>query len=233
MKRLLENERRLLTAIVVLLILANVPYGRLVLYPFALFSTWVHEMSHGVAALLLGGDVEWLKIYPDTSGLARTRRPDNAFATAFVASAGYVGTSIVGAAMLAARRFERVGANGTAAFGAAMLLSVVLWVRNPFGVVALLIIGGLLVAAGAKLKGETAASLYAFLAATCSLNAFTNIKDLLGRGTMQVGGQVVSHSDANTVAAALLLPAWFWAGSWLLLAVVLTGVGLRVGHAKT
>ncbi|MCP4867872.1 MAG: M50 family metallopeptidase [Proteobacteria bacterium] len=233
MKSLLEKERRLLIAIVVLLILANVPYGRLVLYPFSLFSTWVHEMSHGIAALLLGGEIEWIKVYPDTSGLARTRRPDNAFATAFVASAGYVGTAIVGALMLAARRIEKVGQMGTAAFGGLMLLSVLLWVRNPFGFAALLVIGGLLVAAGLKLKGETAAGLYAFLAAACSLNAFTNIKDLLGRGTMQVGGQVVTHSDANTVAEALLLPAWFWAGSWLVLAVVLTGVGLRVGHTKT
>jgi len=233
MKSLLEKERRLLIAIAVLLLLANVPYGRLLLYPFALFSTWVHEMCHGLAALAVGGDIQWLKIYPDTSGLARTMRPDNALSTAFVASAGYVGTAVVGAGMLAARRIDAVGRYGTAAFGAAMLLSVLLWVRNPFGLVAIPVIGGLLVVAGLKLKGETAASLYAFLAATCSLNAFTNIKDLLGAGTMQVGGQVVTHSDANTVASALWLPAWFWAGSWLLLAIVLTGVGLRVGHTKT
>jgi hypothetical protein len=233
MTDLLEKERRLLIAIVVLLVLANVPYGRMVLYPFALFSTWVHEMCHGMAALVLGGEIEWLKIYPDTSGLARTRRPDNALATAFVASAGYVGTAVVGALMLAARRIERVGQMGASAFGGLMLLSVLLWVRNPFGVFALAAIGGLLVAAGIKLKGETASGLYAFLAATCSLNAFTNIKDLLGAGTMRVGGEVVNHSDANTVADALLLPSWFWAGSWLVLAVVLTAIGLRVGHTKT
>jgi hypothetical protein len=75
MKSLFAKERRLLSALAVLLILANVPYGRLLLYPFALFSTWVHEMCHGMAAMALGGDIEWLKIYPDTSGLAMTRRP--------------------------------------------------------------------------------------------------------------------------------------------------------------
>ena len=33
-----------------------VPYGGYLLYPFTLLSTWVHEMGHGVTALLrIGG----------------------------------------------------------------------------------------------------------------------------------------------------------------------------------
>jgi hypothetical protein len=50
---------------------------------------------------------------------------------------------------------------------------------------------------------------------------------------MQVGGEIVRTSDATTVASALFLPSWFWAGSWLIFAVATTLVGLRVGHTKT
>ena len=40
MKEFLARERRLLLALLAVLVLLNVPYGRWVLYPFTLFSTW-------------------------------------------------------------------------------------------------------------------------------------------------------------------------------------------------
>ncbi len=232
MADLLKAERRLLLALLLLVVLANVPYGRWVLYPFALFSTWVHELCHGVAAMAVGGEIEWLRIHSDTSGLARTQRPPGALNRAFIASAGYVGTAVVGAVMLAGRRWERAARVGIGAFGVAMVLSVVLWVRNPFGVLALLIIGGGLIAAGRSLGADAAANVYAFLAATCSLNALTNIQQLLRGGTMRIDGEVVDHSDAHTVADALFGPSWLWAGLWLILAVALTAAGLRLGYRK-
>lgn len=230
MKDFFKDERRLLIALVLIVALSNIPYGSYVLYPLALFSTWVHELCHGVAALSLGGHIEWLKIFPDTSGLALTGRPSNAFANAYVASAGYVGTAVVGAGLLASRRIERVGRAGAIAIGAIMLLSVLLWVRNPFGMAAVATIGALLMVAGRKLSRDNAGLLYAFLAATCCLNAFTSIQVLFSGATMQVAGKAIEHSDAHSVAEALFLPSWFWAGSWMLLSVVLVGLGLKIGH---
>ena len=32
------------------------PWGPLILYPFTLFTTWVHEMGHGLTALAFGGE---------------------------------------------------------------------------------------------------------------------------------------------------------------------------------
>jgi len=228
MGEFLKRERRLLLAIAAVAVLMNVPVGRYVLYPFLLFSTWVHEMCHGVAALLLGGEIEWLKVFPDGSGLARTLRPEGRMATAFVASAGYVGTAVVGGFMLAVRRVGVVGRVGTAGLGAAILLSVALYVRNPFGLLALLPMGVLLVFAGWKLSDELSGLLYAILAATCCLNAVTSIQALFS-SNLQVGGQPVSGSDAHTVADALLLPYWFWAIAWMGLAFALTTAGLWIG----
>jgi len=204
----------------------NVPYGGYALYPFTLFSTWVHELSHGLSAIALGGEFQSLRIYPDGSGLAYSTRPDSRVANAIVASAGYTGTGLVGMILLLLRRLPRVGRLGTSALGGAMLLSVLLWVRNPFGMAAVGAIGAALLAAGLKAKEEWADLLFAFLAATCSLNAITSIRALFGSALI-VNGQNIGRSDATAVADALLLPSWFWASSWLVLAVVLTGVGLR------
>jgi Peptidase M50B-like len=55
-----------------------VPFGRLVLYPFTLLSTWIHETGHGVAALLSGGAFERLQIFWDASGQALARGPRRA-----------------------------------------------------------------------------------------------------------------------------------------------------------
>lgn len=42
-----DKERNLLIACGVLILLMNISTGRYVLYPFKIFSTWVHEMCHG------------------------------------------------------------------------------------------------------------------------------------------------------------------------------------------
>ena len=44
------------------------------LYPFTLLGTWVHEMGHGLGALLCGGRFDRLEIFEDASGLAFTAR---------------------------------------------------------------------------------------------------------------------------------------------------------------
>ena len=49
---------RLLTAfglaVAVSVGLGFVPWGRKVVYPFALFGTWAHEMGHGLGGLITG-----------------------------------------------------------------------------------------------------------------------------------------------------------------------------------
>ena len=225
----LRSEKRLLMAMGAVIVLLNVPYGHFVLYPFELFSTWVHEMSHGMMALLLGGRIDWLKVFPDGSGLARTFGGGGRFGSAAVASAGYLGTALVGGLLLAARRIRRVGRGGTLLIGSLMLLSALLWIRNGFGFIAVPAIGGALILAGLKLKDDAVGFLFALLAATCSLESLTSIKVLFGGRNFMVDGQAIQHSDATRVAELLFLPSWFWAGSWMLTSVGLLFLGLRLG----
>ena len=43
------RERALVIALLASLVLWNLPFGGLVLYPFKLFATWLHELSHGLS----------------------------------------------------------------------------------------------------------------------------------------------------------------------------------------
>ena len=49
-----------------------VPFGTTLLYPLTLFTTWVHEMGHGLMGLIMGGEFSELVIRSDASGYART-----------------------------------------------------------------------------------------------------------------------------------------------------------------
>lgn len=208
-----------------LLLLGNVPYGNYVLYPFALFGTWIHEGCHALAALAFGGRVDHIEVFADTSGLAWTATGSR-LARAGVASAGYVGTAVGGALLLIFRRRPLAGRVGLVLIGALMLASVLFWVRNAFGLVSVGAIGAALLVAGLRLPTDAARWLYTFLAAATSLNAISSIRTLFGAVHI-VNGQEAGSTDARTVGELLLLPWWVWASGWMLLALVCTAGGLR------
>lgn len=63
----------IIVSIALVLIAWQIPYGRLVIYPLSLLGTYVHEMGHGLTALVLGADFERLVMFPDGSGFAEWR----------------------------------------------------------------------------------------------------------------------------------------------------------------
>ena len=93
--KFIKRDKPLLIAITAMILLMNTKYLSFVLYPFKIFSTWIHELSHGTAAILVGGGIQKLLIYPDTSGLAYTYTSGSTFKRGFVASAGYTGTAVL------------------------------------------------------------------------------------------------------------------------------------------
>ena len=224
-QRFFERDKILLGACLVMIILMNFTAGKYILYPFHLFSTWVHEMSHGTAALLIGGKIKDLKIYPDGSGLCSYYYDGKTWKGAFVSSAGYTGTAFWGCILLLFRRTVLGPTIGTIAFGVAILLSCALYVRNAFGLIALIIEGLVFVLSGWFLPALWVDNLYAFLAATCSMNALLDIHNLYGSSQGYVGGEL-SNTDAHTVAQYWGNDYRFWATLWLIFAIVMTLIGL-------
>src|SRR4030095_858058 len=98
-------------AIAVSLVASLTPWAGLLLYPFKLFTTWVHECSHALVTVLVGGRVQAITIQPDTSGLTEGLVPAGRLARGMVASAGYLGAAVVGCVLVAA---ERGAGRGTA-----------------------------------------------------------------------------------------------------------------------
>ena len=125
-------------AVAVSLLVSLTPWAQYLLYPFRLFATWVHECSHAVMTVLVGGRVTSVTIAPDTSGLTLSLVPVSRLPSALVASAGYLGAALVGCLLMAATRVEKRARGILLALGIVMIFTVVVWMRNAFGIAVVL-----------------------------------------------------------------------------------------------
>jgi hypothetical protein len=199
------------------------PAAGTALYPFRLFTTWVHESGHALATVLVGGRVSSIAIRPDASGVTYSLVPDTRLRRGVVASAGYCGAALVGCLLIGATRVERRAHAVLAGLGAGMLLTLLLWVRNPFGAAVVLAWAVAFLALARRGLGRTAQFLVGLLAVQVALNAVYDIRVLY---------LVDGPSDAATMASLFLLPAWLWASAWMLLAVALLGATLWMTRAR-
>src|SRR5688572_1867985 len=133
MARSRDSDPWLWVAAAVSLVASLTAWGPLVLYPFKLFTTWVHECGHALATVLVGGRVQAITIAPDTSGLTLGLIPASTLARGLVASAGYLGAALFGCVLMAAARVERWAHAILLATGGCLLLSAAFWMRNLFG----------------------------------------------------------------------------------------------------
>jgi hypothetical protein len=201
-------------AVAVSLVASLTPWADLLLYPFKLFTTWIHECGHAVAAVLVGGRVMSITIQPDTSGLTQSLVPSTRFARGVVASAGYLGAAMVGCLLMAATRVEKWAHVILLGVGVCMLVTVLLWMRNLFGVAAVVAWGVTLIAMARRRKMANAVTfLLSLLAIQVALNSVYDIRVLF----LIDGGP----SDAATMARLFLAPAWMWATLWMVISIAM------------
>jgi hypothetical protein len=198
------------------LVLRHIPILRWVVVPFQLFVTLVHELSHGLAALLTGGRFLQFTMASDSSGMATT----SGGWRWVIVPAGYLGAAIFGGLLLILtlrsnqerrRRWLAIG------LGAFFALATVLFARNltavavgSFSALTLLALGfygpPLLLLFGLNL-----------LAIQSILNG---IDSLLGLTRLNAGPFQLPN-DAQTMASLTHIPALFWAALWSLTAVAI------------
>ena len=198
-----------------------VPYGRLILYPFTLLSTWVHEMGHGLTAVLIGGRFDHLDIYANASGLAYFTATPGA-RLALVAAGGLLAPPLFGMVLLVLGR--RAARPLLAALAVTMVASMVLWVRTPVG---WLTVGGLALlcaAAGRLLAAPGRLFFTQLLGLLLALDTVTRA-DYLFVTSARIGGQLHA-SDVAGIASTLGGPPVLWGVLIAIVSSALLLVGL-------
>jgi hypothetical protein len=196
---------------------AYVPFGHEALYPLTLFTTWVHEMGHGLTALILGGHFHELKIFSNASGFAMSS-VDDGVPRALVAAGGLLAPPIVGATLIAVVHGPRRARVALLILAAAIVLSLVIWVRSATGFVAMPVVAVALAWAAWKVAPEHRVVVAQILGVVLALDTLTRMVGYVFEKEVTVDGKV-SHSDIYTVADNL-------GGSYILWGMLITAIAV-------
>jgi hypothetical protein len=187
-----------------------------VVYPFRIFVVFLHEISHGLAAIATGGSIVSIGLSFDEGGVCLTRGGW----PFLILNAGYLGSLLWGALflLLGGRRARARSVVGVV--GAFTLAVTLVYVRTGFGVVYGLAAGLVLVAVAWRLKPAVSELLLAAIGATSVLYAVWDVaSDVLFRHSGQ--------SDAAALARLTGVPAVAWGVLWVIASVAVLVSVLR------
>jgi hypothetical protein len=200
------------------------PIGILVLLGFAAEGIWrlarhisviAHEGAHALAGWSVGRKVAWVKLNGDATGETLTEGPKTGPGRVVTSFAGYLGPSLSGlgaAALLAHHQVQAV----LIVTGVALFLTL-LRVRNSFGVVSVLLNGGLIVLVlrygNVEIETIAAYALSWFL-------LFSGVRFIFMHGRRA--------GDADTLRTITGIPRFVWAALWLVGSVLALWIGARL-----
>lgn len=227
-----KRQRALILALLASLLLWNLPYGGLILYPFKLLATWLHEMSHGLVMIVSGAGFDYLEIFHDTSGIAQAEQGVSQMGRAAIHSAGYMGTALFGAVLLVIGQTRGGARSLLASLGAAIGISAIVWIQNDFGQAAAYIGMAICISISLVPSERLAILIVNFIAAEACINALLDIR-VLFRTEMVINGVVAeSASDAHNMADATFGTYATWASIWLVWSCLCFFVALRIIYLR-
>lgn len=181
--------------------------------------TVAHEAGHALVAVLVGRELRAIRLHSDTSGVTVSRGKPRGPGMVAMLAAGYLAPALLG--LLAAVMLGAGHSVGLLWLLLVMLTGLLLWVRNGFGFLVLLV-GGAGVLALTWYAGGTLQSIVAYLTAWLLLLAAPRpLVELLAAGRRR--GRT---SDPDQLAALTRLPAPVW--TVLLLLANLAGLVVGV-----
>lgn len=209
----LRNDQWLLTgAGAASLALWTVPALQVFLLPLIYLNTHVHEFCHALAALATGGGVGRVVVRADSSGFAEI----TGGWILVIGSAGYVGSTLIGGAILLGARNALSARKTFLVFAGLFAVLCILFLRGDL--VGLLTAAGWLTAfllAARYLEGRARVFAAQFVGLQLCLASLHALLSLLF-----LSAQTEAHTDARILEQATRIPALAWATMWAGLSVV-------------
>ncbi|KAB1940471.1 M50 family metallopeptidase [Micromonospora sp. ALFpr18c] len=191
--------------------------------------TIAHEGGHALVALLTGRKLRGIRLHSDTSGLTLSAGRPTGPGMILTLLAGYIAPPLVGLAgawLLGGNRITLL-----LWVAVALLLAMLIMIRNAFGVVSLLVTGALVFAVSWYATPQVqAAFAYAgvWFLLLGGVRPVVELQRLRSRGRMPA-------SDADQLAGLTPFPAFFWVLVFALINLValVTGALLLAGPILT
>lgn len=203
---------------VLLLVLLHVPYiGQFL----RAFNTMIHESGHALVTLITSGKVESISLFANTEGVTESYL-SSWFATILVSLSGYIFSSValITVALLWKKNYHQTI---LVLFGVLALVNLVLWVRNVYGILWLVLFIGAIVMLFKMQKKDllSYATLGLFIIlCTDAFRASFDILYLSYQSSMEAG-------DATNLAKNTMIPALVWGSFFFLQNLLFTYLSLK------
>ena len=182
--------------------------------------TVVHEAGHALVAVLVGRRLAGIRVHSDTSGVTVSRGRPRGPGMVVMLLAGYLAPGVLG--LLAALLFTHGHALALLWLLIAVLVGVLVWVRNGYGLLTVLVLGAGLAAVTRYADAHVQAVLACLVAWVLLLAAPRPLVDLLRRSKASRRG-----SDPDQLARLTPIPTV----GWILVLLLADLAGLFVGAA--
>jgi hypothetical protein len=195
-----------------------------IVYPLRIFTVFLHELSHGLAAIATGGAIERIELSADEAGVCWTRGGSRFLVT----SAGYLGSLLFGALFVVVGGRARPGLQRTvvALTGAGVFCVTFLWVRTGFGFLWGLLTAAALLGIALWLSAGFSVFVLRLIGITSGLYAIWDIgSDLIVRS--------IPASDANALARMTGIPGIVWGIVWGAAAIVVMARAVAMAVRKS
>ena len=212
--KLLRGHWQLIVITAVVFALWQTP----VITPLKILIVFLHEISHGVAAWLTGGEVVSISVSPRQGGLTTTRG-GNLFV---IFSAGYVGSLLIGVLVFLIALKSKADRGLMAVLGAATLLISAFYIREWFALGFSVGLGILMLASARYLPH----SINDLALRVIGLTSMIYVPFDIFSDTIARSGE---RSDAYMLAERFGGATVIWGGLWLAISLAVIGVCLRYG----
>ena len=178
--------------------------------PFKWLESYFHEISHGIAALLTGGDIVRIQLFPNGAGLCTTRG-GSAF---FISFFGYAGAAIWGVIYYAmAGLHHRIAQAFAVILACLFIATLVLWSRDLLTIAIILVLLALVL-----IKVKLKQSLY--LQFSLQVTAVMVLLNSLKSPWYLIDGR--NLGDGSALAQQTGIPEIIWVICWCVLSI--TGI---------
>lgn len=231
MKYKTRNLIILISFAIIIIVLWQIPGGRLILYPFTLLGTWFHEMAHGIAGMILGGNFKTLEINFDGSGLAYITGEIyfGNIGKAIIAATGPFGPLLTGASFIALSRKPGISKFILMILSIIILISVVLWIRSWLAILVMSVIALIIIFIALKSSEKIKFFTVQFLGIQSCISAYISLDNLFSRNITLNG--ISQLSDTAIMENYLFFPYWFWGLIIILTSIILIYKSLKCTYS--
>jgi len=207
---------------VALLIVANARIWRLARNSI----TIAHEGGHALASVLSGRRLDGIRLHPDTSGVTYSRGRRTGAGVVLTAAAGYIAPSLLGAGaawLLAAHHVTAM-----LWLLLALLAATFLAIRNAYGVMAVLLTVGAVLAVSWFASAAVQAAFGYAAAWFLLLGGIRAVVELQSQRRRRRRDGGVSTSDADQLGRLTGVPGGVWVAVFMLVSVAALVAGTRL-----